>query len=71
MTNQLITPARALDRNGEPQAGAKAYVYITGTTTQVTVTGAAGVALPSPSPPIWTGFSRRCSTRAAVNCGLC
>ena len=48
MPNQLILPARALDRNGEPQSGAKAYIYITGTTTAVTVTTAAGVSLPWP-----------------------
>lgn len=48
MTNQLITPARALDRNGEPQPGAKAYVYLSGTTTAQVVTNAVGTALAWP-----------------------
>lgn len=48
MTNQLITPARALDRNGEPQPGAMAYVYISGTTTAQVVTNSVGVVLTWP-----------------------
>ena len=48
MTNQLITPPRALDRNGEPQAGALCYVYQSGTLTAVTVTDSAGTALTWP-----------------------
>lgn len=49
MTNQLFpTPPRAFDRNGEPLAAAKAYVYQTGTMTAVTVTDSGGTPLAWP-----------------------
>ena len=49
MTNQLtVTPPRGFDRNGEPLAGAKAYVYLTGTMTAATVTDKNGSPLPWP-----------------------
>lgn len=49
MTNQLFTnPPRAFDRNGEPLASAKAYIYRTGTLTQVTVTDVFSTPLPWP-----------------------
>lgn len=49
MTNQLFPlPPRAFDRNGDPLAGAKAYVYETGTMTAVTVTDSTGTPLAWP-----------------------
>ena len=49
MTNQLFPHApRAFDRNGEPVAGAKAYVYQSGTMTQITVTDSGGTPLAWP-----------------------
>ena len=49
MTNQLFPlPPRAFDRNGDPLAAAKAYVYQTGTMTAVTVTDNGGTPLPWP-----------------------
>lgn len=49
MTNQLFpTPPRAFDRNGEPLAAAKAYVYLTGTMTAQVVTDVGGTPLAWP-----------------------
>lgn len=49
MADQLVfNPLRALDRNGDPVASAKAYVYESGTTTPVTVETANGVPLAWP-----------------------
>lgn len=49
MTNQIVPAVlRATDRNGEPQAAAKAWYYETGTMNAVTVTDRAGNPLPWP-----------------------
>jgi hypothetical protein len=49
MADQISVPLlRAVDRNGEPQAGAKRYTYISGTMIALTVTDEDGVALPWP-----------------------
>ncbi len=49
MTTQLILP-RATDANDNPLAGARAYVYQTGTTTAVTVYSDTALSVPHPQP---------------------
>jgi hypothetical protein len=49
MPDQIFAPVwRALDRNGEPQAGAKLYTYISGTMTALVMTDEASTPLAWP-----------------------
>lgn len=56
MTDQIsFAPLRALDRNGDPVAGAKASFFLTGTTTPQTVYSDQAGTVPHPSPLVADG----------------